>query len=101
MGDAALNVAFALWRLAGSDDGEDELIKANAAPLLLKATEAEDDSAKAASRSLAMLASHEDGRGALAKLAQRAASSDRARVLLGWAMRTPSAFRAQCEVSSR
>ena len=100
--DAALNVAFALWRLAQSNDGEDALLKSNAAPLLLKATEVEDDSAKAVARALGALVSHPTGRSALAELARRALSSDRAMQLLGWTCcyySIRASLHTECEVS--
>ena len=90
--DSSVMVAEALAKLAQTDDGQDELIRAKAAPQLLAvALEAAEDAAAAdAVRALARLAVHADGRAQLSKLAELALKGERALRLLAIAIATSS-----------
>ena len=85
---ASVSVAHAIAKLAATDDGQDELLRAKAAPQLLAAAleATEDEAAADAARALARLAVHADGRVELSKLAERAANDERALRLLGLAV---------------
>ena len=90
--DSSVMVAEALAKLAQTDDGQDELIRAKAAPQLLAAAleAAEDAAAADAVRALARLAVHADGRAQLSKLAELALKGERALRLLAIAIATSS-----------
>ena len=90
--DSSVKVAEALAKLAQTDDGQDELIRAKAAPQLLAAAleAAEDAAAADAVRALARLAVHADGRAQLSKLAELALKGERALRLLAIAIATSS-----------
>jgi hypothetical protein len=90
--DSSVKVAEALAKLAQTDDGQDELIRAKAAPQLLAASleAAEDAAAADAVRALARLAVHADGRAQLSKLAELAPKGERALRLLAIAIATSS-----------
>jgi hypothetical protein len=90
--DSSVKVAEALAKLAQTDDGQDELIRAKAAPQLLAAAleAAEDAAAADAVRALARLAVHADGRAQLSKLAELALKGERALRLLAIAVATSS-----------
>ncbi|KOO23359.1 tir-containing protein [Chrysochromulina tobinii] len=90
--DSSVKVAEALAKLAQTDDGQDELIRAKAAPQLLAAAleAAEDAAAADAIRALAHLAVHADGRAQLSKLAELALKGERALRLLAIAIATSS-----------
>ena len=93
---ACVKAASAIAQLAQNDDGQDALIQSRAAPQLLEAALKlpEDAAAADAARALARLAVHPDGREQLSKLAERAASDERAMRLLAIAIGT-------CKVGAR